>query len=451
VATSAELSAHFSPEPVHGALYYWAASMHALKRANFEAQGSVPYITPESETNQFKCVACHSISRNGSVIAFAVSNLSGETVAAIQTAPTEDPASPYVEPALGTSPFPAHQAHAGAGEPGTLEDQPMDHHGHNVALSPDGSIAAINGIPAPPEDDDGWPPFFELRDTKTGLTINSYAMGDAPFEPETMLIMPEWSPDGSMLVGAVFKSDDPCRWTYTTAGADIAVFPVLDGQTLGAPTVVAKSSDPLDFHFYPTWSADGQWIAFMSAKREPDPENENPCQNTNSSFNQNAVIRMVRADSETHTCPGPDCIELEAGTQYSVADAFTNHLGKHSTWPKFTPFVQGQAGSVMFLSFTSGIDYGFISTAAQNAARNYAKNQIWMFGIDITKVGSGDPSYAPVWLPQQDPDDGSLTPYWTETLPCQADPAGGCVGCAAGEECHVSSSNVCACRAIPVK
>jgi hypothetical protein len=451
VATSPAIAAFFSPEPVYGALYYWAASIYSLKRANFNATEAVAYITPESDTNQFKCVACHSVSRDGKVIAFAVSNLHGETVAAIQTAPTEDPTSPWVAPEMGTTPFDENHAHAGEGEPGTLEDQPLDHFGHNVALSPDGSIAAINGIPTPAEDADGWPPFFELRDTQSGETIEKYLMGEAPFAAETMLIMPEWSPDGTLIVGAVFKGDDPCRWTYTTAGADIVVYPFQDGSALGPATVVATNSDPTHFNFYPTWSADQQWIAFMSARREADPESTNPCLNTNSSFNQNAVIRMVRADGATHTCPGAECIELGAATQYSVEDAFTDHAGKHSTWPKFTPFVQGDAGNVMFLSFTSGIDYGWISTAAQNAPRTYARNQIWMSGIDVSKVGSGDPSYAPVWLPQQDPGDGSLTPYWTETLPCQSDPAGGCEGCAAGEECHVSSDNVCECRAIPVK
>ncbi|HVJ16087.1 MAG TPA: hypothetical protein VM686_11680 [Polyangiaceae bacterium] len=461
VATSPAIRAYFSPEPVYGALYYWASSVHSLKRANFDAGSAVAYIAPESESNQFKCVGCHSISRNGKVIAFAVSNLFGETVAGIQSAPTEAPQSPFVEPAMGTTPFSAGHAHAGDGEPGTLEEQPLDHFGHNVALSPDGAIAAINGIPAPEDDPDGnadgWPAFLELRDTQSGETIVRQYMSETegtasgPFAYKTLLIQPEWSPDGTALVGALLKPDDVCKWTYTTADADIAIVPIIDKSAFGPAQVIATSSDPTEFHFNPTWSADQQWIAFMSARREPDPDSPNPCQHTNSSFNQNAVIRMVRADGSTHVCPGPECIELPAGTQYTVEDAFDGHRGKHSTWPKFTPFVQGQAGNVMFLSFTSGIDYGWVSTAAQNAPRNYAKNQIWMFGVDVSKVGSGDPSFAPIWLPQQDPGDGSLTPYWTETLPCQSDPAGGCVGCAAGEECHVSAGNVCECRAVAVK
>ena len=38
----------------------------------------MPFIEPESATNVFKCVACHSVSRDGNVIAFAVYNEHGE-------------------------------------------------------------------------------------------------------------------------------------------------------------------------------------------------------------------------------------------------------------------------------------------------------------------------------------------------------------------------------------
>ena len=57
---------------------------------------------------------------------------------------------------------------------------PADHFGHNVALSPDGSLAAINGIAAPPATS-GWPPNFEIRDTKTGMTLGKWDMGDPLF------------------------------------------------------------------------------------------------------------------------------------------------------------------------------------------------------------------------------------------------------------------------------
>ena len=62
-----------------------------------------------------------------------------------------------------------------------------------------------------------------------------------------------------------------------------------------------------------------------------------------------------------------------------------------------------------------------------------------------------DPSYVPFCLPWQTTQDGSLSPYWTETLPCQADAlAQTCEGCLDDEFCLVNeemTSCSCATRA----
>ena len=143
---------------------------------------------------------------------------------------------------------------------------------------------------------------------------------------------------------------------------------------------------------------------------------------------------MVPSTGGPYDCPGPSCYELTNGTQYSVAQALT--MGKHSTWPKFTPFAQGANKNLMFISFTSQIDYGVQVTK---------RSQLWMFAVDTSKLGTSDPSYAPIWLPYQDISDSSFTPYWTETLPCTSDPKGGCKGCVDGEECLVDDMNNCKC------
>src|SRR6185503_8031194 len=93
--------------PVRGALYYWSAANREIKRATFGAHHAVPFITPSSPTNEFACVACHSVSRDGKTIAFAVTPLSGEDFSVIHTAPTERPDQPYVRPPNGVSPYPA--------------------------------------------------------------------------------------------------------------------------------------------------------------------------------------------------------------------------------------------------------------------------------------------------------------------------------------------------------
>jgi hypothetical protein len=135
----------------------------------------------------------------------------------IQSAPTDNVTQPFVRPTLGVSP-------AGVGYPrtaGQLEAQ--DHFGNNVALSPDGSIAAVNGASfgSPPGEE-----YFELRDTKSGatLTIGSgdagpaklaqWIIGDPLFGANQLPILPEWAPDGKSIVVALMNRASGCGWSF---------------------------------------------------------------------------------------------------------------------------------------------------------------------------------------------------------------------------------------------
>jgi hypothetical protein len=425
VAMGPAKAIHFSPQPVLGALYYWAAEGRTIKRANLGAGKAVPFIVPASSTNSYDCVACHSVSRNGEVIAFAVTPNEGEDIAAIQTAPTENPEAPFISPPRGTSPFPPDLR-------GPNTQGPTSNFGHNVALSPDGSIAAINGIPTTT----GWPPFFELRNTRTGATLGKWDLGDPIFGGDNLLpIFPEWSPDGTAI--AVTLADatgdtetEGCVWTSETCRSSIAVIPV-DGNNLGTPRVVVPASGS-QYHFYPSWSPDGKWLAFASAtytRGQAQKSESNPA----------ALLRLVRADATRVGCPGTGCLELTRGMRYSPADAAAGR-GRQSTWPKFTPFAQGQDGNLMFVSMSSRIDYGF----HEQVVGEDGHSQLWLFAIDVSR--SGDPSYPPIWLPYQELLDGSLSPYWTTRLPCQADPQGGCSGCVGEEACQVTG-DTCFCSA----
>jgi hypothetical protein len=432
VYTSKSITISFSPEPVIGGLYYWAAASKSIKRFTFGAKKAVPFITPNSKTDEFSCVACHSVSRNGKVIAFAVSqDPGGENTSAIQTAPTDDPTMPYIKPAKGMTPYysgPDDLAH-------NNKIGPMDHFGHNVALSPDGSLSAINGI-APPPTTSGWPLNFEIRDTMGGMTLGHWDQGDPLFGDNKIPIFPEWSPDGTTIVATMseFQNNNGCAfWTQSTCTGSIVTMtwtptdpmnPTMGGTLGQAHVLVAANST--GYHFYPSWSPDGKWIVFVSA----------PAQNVSSLSNPKAVLRIVSSTGGPYTCPSTQCFDLVNGTQYKWADSIAGN-GKHSTWPKFSPFAQGPNKNLFFISFTSGIPYGYLANADMPT-----KPQLWSFFVDTTKLdfGKGDASYAPVWLPYQDINDGAISPYWTETLPCTVDGANNCIGCVQGEECEVDKT-----------
>jgi hypothetical protein len=439
VSTSKDITITFSPEPVIGGLYYWAAASKSIKRFTFGAKKAVPYIVPNSPTDEFTCVACHSVSRNGKVIAFAVSqDPGGENTSAIQTAPTDDPTMPFVKPTKGMTPY-----YSGAGDL-THNNQigPTDNFGHNVALSPDGSLAATNGI-APPPTTSGWPLNFGIRDTRTGMSLGSWDQGDPLFGDNKIPIFPEWSPDGTSIVATMseFQNNNGCAfWTQSTCTGSIVTMswtptdpmnPTMGG-TLGEAHVLVKNNAQA-YHFYPSWSPDGKWIVFVSAPGG---------QGVSSLSNPKAVLRIVPSTGGPYTCPSSQCFDLVRGTQYKWADSIAGN-GKHSTWPKFSPFAQGPNKNLFFISFTSGIPYGSLVNTDMPS-----KPELWSFFVDTEKLvfGKGDPSWAPVWLPYQDINDGAISPYWTETLPCTVDGENNCVGCVQGESCEINKDKgTCQC------
>jgi hypothetical protein len=415
----------FSPEPVNGALYYWSSAQGAVERATFGAAQAVPFILPHSGTNSYGCTACHSVSRDGNVIAFAVSKEGGENSAGIQVAPTIDPSSPIVEPTKGD------------------DSNPTDNPGSNVALSPDGKLAAINGL-AVPGSANTRDIFFEMRDATDGTQIQRYFMDDngGIFGGGNLPLFPEFSPDGTKIaVQMSYHNDwDPpisCFWHNSSCASGISVLELDDDGTVASVRhlITQEWYGGKNVHYYPTWSPDGKYIAFVTGPQNGSLISAGSFQNTK------GILRMVRADLEAPTtCPSADCWDLLQGTGYPMGDV----NGFMSTWPKFTPFAQRESEDLFFISFTTRRAYGFQTTN---------QSQIWMFAVDAGLIGTAaDPSYSPIWLPYQGTTEQNLAPYWTEKLPCQADPDGGCVGCADGESCITNADNTsCHCASTILK
>jgi WD40-like Beta Propeller Repeat len=346
VTSSAPVRIRFTAAAIPGGVYYFSDPGRGTMRG-LPGAAAQPFISPGTTGNRFACGSCHAVSRDGRVIAFAA-----EQTGYLTAARTDDPGQPMITP----------------GEP----PQP---NAATMSLTGDGRLLAISyGTGG----NDGQ---LVVRETATGREVarlDPSVLGT----PERKLYFPEWSPDGSELV-ATLASQAERPWSVNDGS--LVVIPYNGGAFGGARVVVP--GDATLFHFYPSWSPDGAWIAFVSAPL-PGASYDNP----------RSRLRLVSRD-------GGPVRELGNATQ---------EIGKATAAPRFLPFTQSDC-QVYFLTFHSRIDYGFTVKNSGDATGGWP--QLWLAAIDVRKF-PGDPSSAPVWLPFQDPRHKNVLPVWVERLVC---------------------------------
>lgn len=378
--------------------YYWtllpqypatSGPLAGIFRLPFGADRAQPYIMPNTGTNDKQCGACHSVSRDGSTIAFTARDYDGgpdQRSGTLEVKLTARPDTQVVPPAA----------------PGTYDSSMMalTSDGKRVLVSYDEQLVLRSAGPDPAGAHQPGDVLATLTKAELGGKIGYF---------------PEFSRDDDAVV--LTLSDQPDSAIAVQAG-DIAIIDFdLAASKFGKPQIIVPGTEDT-FHFYPTWAPTGEYIAFASAPRETG-EDGNP----RKSYDQKkARLRLVSRD-------GSRVYELENATYKSSS---------WSTYPKFAPFSAGQDDALMFLTFNSKVSYGFLldNEERQDGAR---LAQLWMSAIDVTKLPA-DPSSAPVWLPFQDVTQTAHLGIWTSDVKCRTDL--GVPSCDLGQRCE-PQSNTC--------
>jgi Tol biopolymer transport system component len=239
--------------------------------------------------------------------------------------------------------------------------------------------------------------------TSNGVSIvwRNATTGDALQDPLVAQgAMPDWAPDGALMVYARPGTTAPCFGGFCGApgvsSASLNLHRFAGGVWSEGPTLVPFEGQN---NYYPTFAPDGGWVLF---NRSPS--------NADSFDAPDAQVWVVP------TTGGPP-----------------THLGRASTggdsWPKWDPTVYEHRGrNLMWLTFSSRRAYGLRLGDGE-------RSQLWMAAFEPSRLAAGetDPSYPAFWMPFQEIESGNHIAQWVTRVdrqPCSSDSP-----CGPGEFC----------------
>jgi len=402
---SKPLGARWSRSKLSGGLYYWSADIATgntlIMRYDLDTPGTPPqqYFTqtgvngalsdeqnmdPPASSGSTQCMGCHAISLDGTKIGLTFGGSAPALFALVDVASKKT---------IATRLFPSD---TNAGQPFAAF----------TAFSPDGAsiLQSVRG--------NLWVRSADATlATLSATPLFSGALGG------DLASTPFWSPKGDLLAftgwvpnPSLSASNDPSDTNGDeTPNAEIWITSAT-GTTFGTPTklvprVTGKSE------YYPAISDDSQLVVFneSSCSGPGAPAGEvyglNPCDGYDDA---SAHVRLVSA---------------KGGTPVDLDNA-SEHGTWSSSWPRFAPsHGTFQGKSLYWIAFSSRYPYGATLPGTNNPPTKDTEPQLWFAAISVDPSGSfsGDPSFAPVWMPLQNPQTaprGNHSPQWvTKAVP----------------------------------
>jgi hypothetical protein len=357
--SSSGIAELFSDAAVDGAIYYWSTSTKGVMRALVSDPLPQKFYTDPTAADSATCVACHTLSRDGKRLAVGYD---GETLRVV-TVPDRSVLIPSS----------ANAGTAGAtGGAGMMGPKPKP-----------GGMGAKGGIPA------AWSTFspdgeliliaksgvLTLLDSDTGQTVGDNG-GIVSLPSGSIATHPDWNAKGDMVAITLGTKDG----NKDIEGGSIALLPYNAGNW-GEPMMLVRNEGGDDNDFFPMWSPDSQYIAFVNAKGKAN--------NATS-----ATLRLVRvADGKVQEL-------VRLNERVNNQDGVTGIGNSMPTWaPSTNP-------GIFWLAFSSLRAYGTLR------AQDPKSDQIWIAAIDPRQ---SDASYSGFWAPFQSLDEGNHRAFWTHS------------------------------------
>ena len=376
----------FSSSALDGTIYYWSTGSRGLMRARFDQPSPTRYFTDPAGDGATTCTGCHTVSRDGKRL---VAGYDKNQLAEISLADRSTLlAFGNVDPGGGPMPPPGPMGMNDAGAAGPKAPGPLVW----STFSPDGKRLLVAGGGK-----------LRLFDADTGAALGD-GDGTVPLPPGTNATHPDWSPLGDQ-VAVTF---DVKGGDKQTENGSIAVLPYA-GDVFGTPEVLVMPAADHDNNFFPSFSPDGRFIAYVNAS--------GPSQNATA-----AELRLL----EVATGTVRDLTRLNE--RVNGEDGITGIGNTMPTWAPSDP------GGTYWLVFSS------LRTYADLRPQDPKQDQLWIAGIDPTL---DDPSFAAFWAPFQNLGQGNHRAFWTPAS--TASPASCGTTCAAHEICGNGIDDDCDC------
>jgi hypothetical protein len=283
-----------------------------------------------------------------------------------------------------------------------------------------------------------WNSKLYLTDVRITQAANATAPGTADVVRRTGFAFPTSAPDmyqsdpfwgqnGDFLVFTSFATPDP---TQPVSGAPVCSPYNMglngdmrrDGRIAIATAVKATNTLHDDAHvivdrqagkslYYPSINSDSTLVVY----------NQSVC--LGSSAASDVDVNKVAGDYGEQSCDGYDdmgatlwTVKPDGSGNVSLDKANGGTMNGNS-WPRWSPDSGMFRGKRLYwLAFSSRRAYGMQANPSGTAPRSTTP-QLWFAGVGLGGELQGDPSFAPVWLPNQNPlpatPNGNHVPQWT--------------------------------------